>query len=49
MSPASNTNDCFREFIGKTRWQSITVQEYDIPVAVHAQWCAWCAEQEGAR
>ena len=23
----------------------VTIQDYAIPLGLHAQWCAWCAEQ----
>jgi len=32
-----------RDALGEYR-----IPQFVVPVAVHAQWCAWCAEQEDA-
>lgn len=32
---------------GEPAWLAITVTRYRVPLPVHAQWCQWCAEQEG--
>ncbi|MBN9453844.1 MAG: hypothetical protein J0I42_18045 [Bosea sp.] len=29
---------------GPFRGTSMTVDRYDVPLAVHANWCSWCAE-----
>lgn len=29
---------------GKPAWLAIKVRQYTVPVAVHMEWCAWCAD-----
>jgi hypothetical protein len=33
------------EVVGRDAFGTITVPTYFVPIAVHAQWCEWCAEQ----
>ena len=28
-------------------WPPIAIIRYEMPISVHIQWCAWCAEQVG--
>lgn len=31
------------------KFMATTVTEYDVPIPVHAAWCAWCSQQEQSR
>lgn len=34
-------------YLGNDRFGAITIPSYSVPIAIHMQWCAWCAEQAG--
>lgn len=33
--------------IGRDALGDIAINEYHVPLPIHAQWCEWCSEQPG--